>query len=122
VPLLVVSAYTPDHYVSGNTVTQGGRQPKYTHDFGSILRFIENNFNLGFIDKSPFNSYADQNAIDNVNGNIPLSDFFPLGSARSFVWIAPDPRYDKNYFQKYYTTPQNGVTPQPAGPDGDDAD
>jgi phospholipase C len=123
VPLLVVSAYTPDHYVSGNTVTQGGRQPKYEHDFGSILAFIENNFSLGQI-APPNYGYADTNAIDRANGNIPLSDFFPIpaNNPRTFVSITPAAGYDKSYFQKYYTTPQNGVTPQPQGPDGDDAD
>jgi hypothetical protein len=44
VPMLVVSAYTPAHYVSGNTLTQGGEVFPYIHDFGSILAFIENNF------------------------------------------------------------------------------
>ncbi|HZR31813.1 MAG TPA: alkaline phosphatase family protein [Terriglobales bacterium] len=36
VPLIVVSAYTPAGYVNN-----------IRHDFGSILRFIEHNFNLG---------------------------------------------------------------------------
>jgi phospholipase C len=45
VPLIVVSAYTPEHYINN-----------YHHDFGSILRFIEHNFgieegDLGFADK-----------------------------------------------------------------------
>jgi phospholipase C len=35
VPLVVVSAYTPQAYIDNTR-----------HDFGSILRFIENNFNL----------------------------------------------------------------------------
>ena len=45
VPLIVVSAYTPEHYINNAR-----------HDFGSILRFIEHNFgveegDLGFADK-----------------------------------------------------------------------
>jgi phospholipase C len=35
VPLIVVSAYTPTHYINN-----------YQHDFGSILRFIENDFGI----------------------------------------------------------------------------
>jgi phospholipase C len=120
VPLLVVSAYTPAGYVSGDTRTHGGGyQKQYTHDFGSILAFIEHNFNLGPI-AQPY--YADFNAIDHVSGNIPLSDFFLPGLYRSFTPIIPATGFDKNYFQTYYTTPQNGVLPQPEGPDGDDAD
>jgi Phosphoesterase family len=119
VPLLVVSAYTPAGYVSGDTRTQGGGyQKKYTHDFGSILAFIEHNFTLGYIDQSGDKGYADQNAIDNVNGNIPLSDFFLPGSYRSFTPIIPATGLDKDYFLHYYTN--NNVAP--AGPDGDDAD
>jgi phospholipase C len=77
VPFLVVSAYTPAGYVSGDTRTQG-EQPKYTHDFGSILAFIENNFKLGFI--NPCYQFADFNAPDRANSNTPLSDFFPISS------------------------------------------
>jgi phospholipase C len=120
VPLLVVSAYTPARYVSG-ALPSPGRLPKYEHDFGSILAFIENNFSLGPI-APPF--YADVNARDHAQGNIPLSDFFsiPASSPRTFVPILPATGFDKSYFQNYYTTPQNGVLPQPEGPDGDDAD
>jgi hypothetical protein len=122
VPLLVVSAYTPARYVSG-ALPSPGKQPKYEHDFGSILAFIENNFQLNNI-TYPAKYYADYNAIDWLQDrtNIPLSDFFLPGSYRSFTPITPASGYDKNYFQNYYTTPQNGVLPQPTGPDGDDAD
>jgi phospholipase C len=119
VPLLVVSAYTPARYVSGNTVTQGGEQFPYIHDFGSILAFTEHNFGLGQI-APPNYSYADTNALDNQRGNVPLSDFFPIpaNSSRSFVPITPATGFDKNYFQNYYTN----TGTQPQGPDGDDAD
>jgi Phosphoesterase family len=78
VPFLVVSAYTPAGYVSGDLRTQG-KQPKYTHDFGSILAFIENNFGLAIGSINPQYRYADAFAPDLANGtNIPLSDFFPI--------------------------------------------
>jgi hypothetical protein len=98
-----------------------GKVPKYEHDFGSILAFVENNFNLGPI-APPY--YADVNARDHAQGNIPLSDFFPIpaNNPRTFVPILPAPGLDANHFQNYYATPQNGVLPQPEGPDGDDAD
>jgi phospholipase C len=55
VPLLVVSAYTPAGYVSQST-----------HNFGSILRFIETAFGLPFI---PPSTFADSRSDD-------LGDFF----------------------------------------------
>jgi phospholipase C len=60
VPLLVFSAYTPAGTVS-NTMGL---------DFGSILRFIEETFDLGTISDDVFNPYADYYA----NGD--LSEFF----------------------------------------------
>lgn len=67
VPLLVVSAYTPQGYVSQNT-----------HDFGSILRFIETVFGLPRI---PPGIFADARADD-------LMDFFDFSrKPRSFVPI-----------------------------------
>jgi len=92
VPLLVVSPYTPAGYVSG--ACQGATCPnfgvngnqyafgQYTHDFGSILAYIEWNFGMPFIYGSPSDPiYADYNAPDwgtNGNPHVPLSDFFPL--------------------------------------------
>ena len=72
VPLLVVSAYTPRGYVSQNT-----------HDFGSILRFVETVFGLPRI---PPGIFADARADD-------LMDFFDFSrEPRSFVPIpAPIP-------------------------------
>jgi phospholipase C len=67
VPLLVVSAYTPKGYVS-----------QRQHDFGSILRFAEETFNLGRI---PPGNLADANADD-------LADFFDFSQApRSYIPI-----------------------------------
>jgi len=52
----------------------------YLHDFGSILAFIENNFKLGIGNINSSNNYpfADAFAPGSGNGNIPLSDFFPI--------------------------------------------
>ena len=66
VPLLVVSAYTPASYVSNSN-----------HDFGSILRFVENNFSLGLIGPGIWaDSYADD-----------LGDFFAPGPPKAFTAI-----------------------------------
>jgi phospholipase C len=67
VPLLVVSPYTRKGYVS-----------QKRHDFGSILRFIENRFDLGLI---PPGDFADARADD-------LMDFFDFSQPpRSFTLI-----------------------------------
>ena len=66
VPLLVVSAYTPTGYVSNTN-----------HDFGSMLRFIETNFNLGLIGPGTWaDSYADD-----------LEEFFVPGTPRVYGTI-----------------------------------
>ena len=58
VPMLVISAYTPTGYVDNNT-----------HDFGSILRFVESNFGLGLIGPGTYaDSYSDN-----------LAEFFTAG-------------------------------------------
>jgi hypothetical protein len=74
-----------------------------SHDFGSILAFIENNFNLGIGNINAQNQYpfADAFAPDSKNGNIPLADFFSLTTARLFDPITIPPGwqdYDINYF------------------------
>ena len=75
VPLLVLSAYTPAGYVDNNV-----------HDFGSILRFVENNFDLGLIGPG---TYADAYSDD-------LSEFF-TGSQTPWAWIAaPKARFTDN--------------------------
>ncbi len=119
VPLLVVSAYTPSGYVSG-ALPSPGEQPAYEHDFGSILRFTENNFGLPFIDQSGKNGYADQNGLDGKVNNqpvVPLWDFF-LGSVRSFTPIQPtDPTHNSTFFINFYQSTVPGQT-QPLPPDG----
>jgi phospholipase C len=57
VPLIVVSPYAKSHYVSHET-----------HDFGSLLKFVEKNFDL------PSLAYADLRADD-------LSDCFDFNQA-----------------------------------------
>lgn len=114
-------------YISGSCGVTG--QPacpnttqKYQHDFGSILAFTEfnfQNFGLGFIDQSGAHGYADQNALDTVGSNTPLSDFFPLynptaPTPRSFFQIPVSP-FPANFFESYYAT--HSATP--TGPDPD---
>jgi hypothetical protein len=109
VPLLVVSAYTPAGYVSGDTRTHGETFP-YLHDFGSILAFIENNF-LGFNAIGQINpqyNFADNFAPDYQPNppNVPLADFFPIhqNQPRQFQPIILPPAwqgYDANYFLNY---------------------
>jgi Phosphoesterase family len=127
VPFMVVSEYTGtlsngtySSYISGacGTLQTGNcpnTTPKYQHDFGSILAFTENNFNLPKI-ATPY--YADNNTFDSFKGNIPLSDFFPLytgsGSGRSFVSIPVTP-YPASFFESYYAT--HNVAPTGPGTD-----
>jgi phospholipase C len=68
VPLIFVSAYTPVGYINNNN-----------HDFGSVLRFIENNFGLG----EGALGFADSRGT-----KTDLSGFYNLSNApRSFVKI-----------------------------------
>ena len=110
VPFLVVSEYTglyPNgqytNYVSGACGTgepnqcpyfgPPGNPLQYVHDFGSILRYAEWNFGLPLIASLYDNwEYADVNAPDGQNGNVPLSDFFqiytgPGSTGRPFTYI-----------------------------------
>jgi hypothetical protein len=107
VPLLVVSAYATQGYVSGSISDGPNEQQPYIHDFGSILGFIEFAFDLppydggsntcgieGVVDSDCHYPYADYFAPDTyVNGNCssetclyPLADFFG-DSTNSFVQI-----------------------------------
>jgi phospholipase C len=121
VPMLVVSAYTGvlnqngtySGYVSGNTITQGGKVFPYIHDFGSILAFIENNFGIpiGSINAQNRYPFADNFAPDWQNGkNIPLSDFFGLTTPRTFVPITV------SHPVSYFTN--NSAGPQGPGDEG----
>ena len=118
VPLLVVSAYTPAGYVSGALPPYGkGEDPVHTHDFGSMLAFIENNFGLGIGSIDPPYPFADAFAPDSVKGNIPLSDFFPNQQPRNFALITIPAGYGPSYFQNYFV---NHPSETPDGPDADD--
>lgn len=126
VPLLVVSNWTPPGYVSGacSPSTCPNMQPEWTHDFGSILAFIENNFTYGLglylppIAPAPY-TYADQNSLDRTyNGlpAVPLWDFFQ-GPQRNFTSINPIvPTDTASFFMNYYH--QNNA--QPIGPEAGD--
>ena len=128
VPLLVVSNWTPAGYVSGPVSGTPSYPPpkEWTHDFGSILAFIENNFTQQGLNLPPIApqipikyTYADQNSLDSVGGNIPLWDFF-RGPQRGFTYINPINSTDTaSFFMNYYY--QNNA--QPIGPeDGDPLD
>jgi hypothetical protein len=124
----VVSAYTnpkgnvnsegkPQGYVSGYVSSYPPTYPppvEYTHDFGSILQFAEQVFDLGPIAPSGYGGYADQNSLDynwclNNGGCTPLWDFFQQ-SAQSFTRISPlsftldGEKKEENacFFQCYY--------------------
>jgi len=112
VPLLVVSPNTQAGYVSG--AISGSPvyppPPQYTHDFGSILAFIEYNFSgageIGQI--NPSYPFADNWAPDwnHPTGNIPLQDFFQF-PYRGFTVIPVDPPYNTPaYFTSYQGDPQ----------------
>jgi len=90
VPFLVVSAYTPVGYVSGDTRNPGGGEKfPFIHDFGSILAFIENNFGIpiGQINSQNNYDFADGRAPDGAGGNIPLADLFGLTAPRPYTPI-----------------------------------
>jgi hypothetical protein len=99
VPLLVVSAYANQKYISGSLKTNpGGENPPFIHDFGSILGYVEYVFGLNAqfpsgIAGNQDCQYADYFAPDSQTGGCPpttcpypLSSFF--GTAyRTFVPI-----------------------------------
>jgi phospholipase C len=76
VPFMVVSAYTPVQFVDNNRM-----------DFGTILRFLENNFGIA---EGALN-FADARA----SGN--LSEFFNLSQVPRVFQTIPA-RFDANYF------------------------
>jgi phospholipase C len=76
VPMIVVSAYTPAGYIDNTR-----------HDFGSIIRFIEQNFQIaeGSLD------FADARA------STDLLNFFNFGQSPRAYHMIPA-KYDANYF------------------------
>jgi phospholipase C len=127
VPLLVVSAYTPQGYVSGSP-SQGGKVKPYIHDFGSILNFIEyvfgqNRQSLGTIG-DPSYPYADYFAPDSYTSGCPkskcpysLSDFFNFGKPRTFQKIT-----GAKYNDDYFLQPERHFSHYPMDPDNDGID
>lgn len=122
VPLLVVSAYTGSPgkgYVSGAISGPPLYPPpmQFTHDFGSILAFIENNFGIpiGSIGSQQY-PFADNFAPELAAGVIPLADFFQF-PYRTFTAIPVPVGFDSSYFQNYFV---NNPTDAPQGPDADD--
>ena len=111
VPFLAVSAYTPN-YVSGacgagtpNNCPHFGTQGNpylYEHDFGSILAYTEWNFGMSQINLTA-PGYADSNAPDSQNGNVPLSDFF-VQQGRTFTYINTPPGEGDACFQNHSGT------------------
>jgi hypothetical protein len=105
VPLLVVSPYTDAGTVSGSGVSTPDCKNAsvfYCHDFGSILKFIENNFSLSEIGLLDALNYADHFAPDNKGTNVPLSEFFTLGTKRTFYQIPiPTGSPTESYFTNY---------------------
>jgi len=88
------------------------------HDFGSVLAFVEYNFNLPFIDGPPDDGYADYNAPDwssDHKSHVPLSDFFGLyQNPRQFVAITTDEPY--TWFE---TASSRDIPGYPGDPDDD---
>ncbi len=122
VPMLVVSAYTKAGYVSGaiSGPPSYPPPPQFTHDFGSILRFIEGNFNLplGGIGPAGY-PFADFFAPDQKNfPGGSLADFFQF-PYRGFTPISVPAGFDASYFQNYFV---NNPSETPDGPDADDDD
>jgi phospholipase C len=130
VPLLVVSPWTGTPTQNGYTGYVSGacgapplplcpnKVPPYIHDFGSILRFTEYNFNMPLIYKDT-NYYADANAPDlQPPGNIPLSDFFPLPVNQPRPFVSISTQKDFNYFRNFHVYNPGWV---PTGPDDDNA-
>jgi phospholipase C len=132
VPFLVVSPYTKAGTVSGPLAAAAKFPPPYppppqwTHDFGSILNFTEQNFyppSSRQIAPAPY-SYADGNTFDTTYMGqtvVPLWEFFNSSTILPFTTIsAPHPA---TYFENYYnTTNADGTinTPLGADDDGDD--
>jgi hypothetical protein len=124
VPLLVVSAYTGapgKGYVSGaiSGPPSYPPPPQFTHDFGSILAFIENNFGIPIGSIGPIQyRFADFFAPEFQQGSgvVPLADFFQF-PYRNFTPIPVPVGFDSSYFQNYFV---NNPTDAPQEPDADD--
>jgi phospholipase C len=139
VPLLVASEYTIPGTVSGAlssntlpTLVQYKNLPaQWTHDFGSLLKFTEENFFPAGTKIAPSTfTYADSNTFDtSYNGQtvVPLWEFFTSTTKQSYTAITPaiNPAtgmpYTASFFETYYETSDavTGVKHKPTGPDND---
>jgi hypothetical protein len=136
--MLVVSPYTNPRTVSGalssNTVPTlaqyANLPPAWTHDFGSLLNFAEQNFYPAGTKIAPAGyTYADSNTFDTIYQGqtvVPLWEFFTSTTKLPFTSITPNINpitgmpYTANYFETYYVTDgPNGVAHKPQGPDND---
>lgn len=113
VPLLFVSPYTKAGYVSGAISGQPTYPPplQYTHDFGSILAFIEYNSlgasGIGTIDPSYLFADAYAPDLNEPPGNIPLQDFVQF-TYRDFTPIPIDPPCNlPSYLANFQGDPQS---------------
>jgi hypothetical protein len=132
VPLLVVSAWTPQGYVSGSP--SQGEVPPYIHDFGSILNFTEwalgqNQQPLGWPNYpvgsgiSPQYEYADFLAPD-VPPSCPPTTCQAWSLADFFVSFKNLPRpftkiIGAKYPTSYFLNPSAYFLSYPADPDDD---
>ena len=139
VPLLVASEYTAPGTVSGAlssntlpTLSQyANLPPQWTHDFGSLLKFTEENFYPANTKIAPGKyTYADSNTYDTTyNGAtvVPLWEFFNSPKTLPFTAITPgiNPAtglpYTASYFETYYEAKDavTGAAHKPSGPDND---
>jgi len=137
VPLLVVSAYAKQGYISGKLPSEG-EFPPYIHDFGSILNFIEYVFGYGGVPLSfpgfpglgisPSYPYADYYAPDGHVVYPPslysLSDFFDFAHQRTFIPLTP--QQGITYTTQCFLTPKTqgcfGTNFTAADPDDDAVD
>ncbi|MFZ0480597.1 MAG: hypothetical protein WAL71_15770 [Terriglobales bacterium] len=105
--------------------------PEWMHDFGSLLKFTEENFYPAGtkIAPSPY-TYADSNTFDTSYGGkkvVPLWEFFTSSTKLPFTAITPgiNPEtgkpYTANFFETYYQTTDaaTGLVHKPTGPDND---
>jgi phospholipase C len=79
VPLIVISAYTPKGYISTKQ-----------HEFGSILKYTEENFGLGSLGTT--DQRAD-NLLDCFNYKMTPRKFVPIGSSKKasyFIHLKPE--------------------------------
>ncbi|MFZ0771142.1 MAG: alkaline phosphatase family protein [Candidatus Sulfotelmatobacter sp.] len=124
VPLLVVSAYSPKPgYVSGaaanNSVITCPMKPtpRYCHDFGSILNFVEfvfGNGNKSLGEIYPAYHYADYYALDGPNNTTCKPSVCPYGLSDFFNFALPpavftpiSTPYNADYFINYTGAPQD---------------